>query len=98
MGDLVLTATGDLSRNRRVGLAIGQGRTLDDILDELGEVAEGVITTATARELAAREGVEMPITEQIYAMLYEKRPVKDALSELLGRERKAERETTLSTG
>lgn len=98
MGDLVLTATGDLSRNRRVGLALGQGRTLEDILEELGEVAEGVITTATARELAAREGVEMPITEQIYAMLYDKRPVKEALSELLGRERKAERETTLSAG
>ena len=94
----MLTATGDLSRNRRVGLALGQGRTLEDILEELGEVAEGVITTATARELAAREGVEMPITEQIYAMLYDKRPVREALSELLGRERKAERETTLSAG
>lgn len=95
MGDLVLTATGDLSRNRRVGLALGQGRTLDDILEELGEVAEGVITTATAKELAAREGVEMPITEQIYAMLYEQRPVDEALAELMGRERKAEREVGL---
>lgn len=91
MGDLVLTATGDLSRNRRVGLALGQGRTLADILDELGEVAEGVITTDTARQLALRVGVEMPITEQIYAMLYEDKPVQIALKDLMGRERKAER-------
>ena len=91
MGDLVLTATGDLSRNRRVGLALGQGRTLDDILDELGEVAEGVITTDTARQLAAREGVEMPITREIYGMLYEQKPVHVALRDLLGRQRKAER-------
>ena len=91
MGDLVLTATGDLSRNRRVGLALGQGRTLDDILEELGEVAEGVITTDTARQLAQREGVEMPITREIYAMLYEQKPAHVALRDLLGRQRKAER-------
>ena len=91
MGDLVLTATGDLSRNRRVGLALGTGRTLEDILEELGEVAEGVITTDTARQLGAREGVEMPITEQMYAMLYEQKPVHVALADLLGRKRKAER-------
>ena len=62
MGDLVLTCTGDLSRNRRVGLALGQGRTLQDILDELGEVAEGVTTAQSAYDLARKVGVEMPIT------------------------------------
>ncbi|MCB9679325.1 MAG: NAD(P)-dependent glycerol-3-phosphate dehydrogenase [Alphaproteobacteria bacterium] len=92
MGDLVLTCTGNLSRNRRVGLALGEGRTLDDILEELGEVAEGVITAKTARALAARIGVEMPITEQIYDLLYEGKPAKQALVELMGRERRAERD------
>ena len=92
MGDLVLTCTGDLSRNRRVGLALGQGRTLDDILEELGEVAEGVITAKTARALAAEMDVEMPITEQIYDLLYEGKPAKAALAELMGRERRAERD------
>lgn len=92
MGDLVLTATGDLSRNRRVGLGLGQGKTLDAVLEELGQVAEGVITTQSARELAAREGVEMPITEQVYQVLYEGKSAQDALRDLLARDRRAERE------
>ena len=92
MGDLVLTCTGNLSRNRRVGLALGEGRTLDDILEELGEVAEGVITAKTARALAHKIGVEMPITEQIYALLYEGKPAAQALVELMGRQRRAERD------
>ncbi len=92
MGDLVLTCTGNLSRNRRVGLALGEGRTLDDILEELGEVAEGVITAKTARALAKQLDVEMPITEQIYDLLYEGKPAKQALVELMGRERRAERD------
>lgn len=92
MGDLVLTATGNLSRNRRVGLGLGQGRSLDEILEELGQVAEGVITTATARELARRSGVEMPITELMYRVLYEAMPVTAATAQLLSRERKAERD------
>lgn len=91
MGDLVLTATGDLSRNRRVGLGLGRGQTLDAILTDLGQVAEGVVTARSAKALAEREGVEMPITEQIYAMLYEEKPVALALRDLMGRERKAER-------
>lgn len=91
MGDLVLTCTGDLSRNRRVGLALGEGRTLVDILEELGQVAEGVTTTRSGRELAKRTSVEMPITEQIFLMLYEDKPVDAAMRDLLGRERKAER-------
>lgn len=91
IGDLVLTCTGDLSRNRRVGLALGQGRTLDDILTELGEVAEGVTTTRSAAALARQVGVEMPITEQMHALLFEGKPVQRALADLLGRERKHER-------
>lgn len=92
MGDLVLTCTGNLSRNRRVGLALGEGRTLDDILEELGEVAEGVITAKTALALAKSVGVEMPITEQIHALLYDGKPAEAALEELMGRRRRAERD------
>jgi glycerol-3-phosphate dehydrogenase (NAD(P)+) len=92
MGDLVLTCTGDLSRNRRVGLGLGQGQTLDEILESLGQVAEGVLTTRSARNLGLEAGIEMPITEQVYLMLYEDKPVPEALRDLLGRERKAERD------
>jgi glycerol-3-phosphate dehydrogenase (NAD(P)+) len=92
MGDLVLTCTGDLSRNRRVGLGLGEGKTLEQILDELGQVAEGVRTTRSARNLGHRSNVDMPITEEVYLMLYEDKPVPEALRDLLGRERKAERD------
>jgi glycerol-3-phosphate dehydrogenase (NAD(P)+) len=92
MGDLVLTCTGDLSRNRRVGLGLGRGQTLDEILESLGQVAEGVLTTRSARNLGREAGIEMPITEQVYQMLYEDKPVPEALRDLLGRERKAERD------
>lgn len=92
MGDLVLTCTGNLSRNRRVGLALGEGRTLEDILEELGEVAEGVLTAKTALDLSKRIGVEMPITEQIHALLYEGRPAEVAMAALMGRARRAERD------
>jgi len=91
MGDLVLTCTGNLSRNRRVGLGLGEGKTLDMILEELGQVAEGVVTAETARELAQREGIEAPITEEVYQLLYKEKSAQHALSDLLGRERKAER-------
>ena len=91
IGDLVLTCTGDLSRNRRVGLGLGRGRRLPEILAELGQVAEGVTTVVSARDLAARTGVEMPITEEIFQMLYEDKPVGEAMAALLGRARKAER-------
>ena len=91
MGDLVLTCTGDLSRNRRVGLGLAAGKTLDEILVELGEVAEGVMTTQSAWEMAQQTGVQMPITEQIYAMLVQGKPAAAALRDLMGRERRAER-------
>lgn len=90
MGDLVLTCTGDLSRNRRVGLGLGQGKSLTTILDELGQVAEGVMTARSAYNLGIRTEVDMPITREVYAMLYEAKPVPVALSDLLGRQRKAE--------
>ncbi|MEN0063578.1 MAG: NAD(P)H-dependent glycerol-3-phosphate dehydrogenase [Myxococcota bacterium] len=92
IGDLVLTCTGNLSRNRRVGLALGEGRTLNDILEELGEVAEGVTTAVSAHKLAAKLGVEMPISEQVYQMLHEDKPAQEALMALMGRQRRAEKD------
>jgi glycerol-3-phosphate dehydrogenase (NAD(P)+) len=92
VGDLVLTCTGDLSRNRRVGLALGQGRDLASILAELGQVAEGVVTARSAYRLAVLKGVEMPITEQVYRIVHEDRPAGEALAELLGRRRRHERD------
>lgn len=90
LGDLVLTCTGNLSRNRRVGIALGEGKQLPQVLEDLGHVAEGVVTAKSAWHLARKVGVEMPITEQVYAVLHEGRPAKVALAALMGRERKAE--------
>lgn len=92
MGDLVLTCTGGLSRNRHVGVELGKGRTLADILDEMTEVAEGVRTTRSAYELAQREGVEMPITCEVYKILYEDKPASQALKDLMQRDLKRERD------
>lgn len=86
MGDLVLTSTGDLSRNRAVGVAIGQGRTLDEILSEMDEVTEGVVTSLSARALAERVGVEMPITAEVCAVLHEGKEARQAVLDLLSRE------------
>jgi glycerol-3-phosphate dehydrogenase (NAD(P)+) len=86
IGDLVLTCTGSLSRNRTVGIALGQGRTLDEILKSLGgKVAEGVRTTPAALGLARKYGVEMPITEQMDAILREGKNARDAMRDLMGR-------------
>jgi len=90
MGDLVLTCTGDLSRNRTVGLKLGRGKTLAEILAEMKMVAEGIKTSRAARELGRRHGVEMPITEQVYLLLYENKPAKQAVVELMSRELKTE--------
>lgn len=90
LGDLVLTCTGDLSRNRTVGLELGRGRKLDEILASLGQVAEGVKTARSARDLAKRTGVEAPITEQVYAILYEGKDPRQAVSELMMREPRPE--------
>ena len=92
MGDLVLTCTGDLSRNRRVGLALGKGQRLDDILAGMNMVAEGVRTTRSAHELAQREGVEMPITAAMYRIMYEDQPPQEAVADLMTRRLRAERD------
>jgi glycerol-3-phosphate dehydrogenase (NAD(P)+) len=86
IGDLVLTCTGSLSRNRSVGIELGRGRRLDDILEGLhGKVAEGVLSTAAALGLAARYGVEMPITQQVDAILHHNKSPKEAIRELMTR-------------
>ncbi len=90
MGDLVLTCTGPLSRNLRVGRMLGEGKKLADIQRELGQVAEGVYTAKSAYELAQKEGVPMPITEQVYQVLYQDSPPIESLKALMGRELKAE--------
>ncbi len=90
LGDLVLTCTGDLSRNRFVGVELGRGRKLDEILASMRMVAEGVGTAAAARTLAQKAGVEMPITEQMFAVLHQGRSPKDALRELMERRLKSE--------
>jgi glycerol-3-phosphate dehydrogenase (NAD(P)+) len=90
MGDLVLTCTGDLSRNRTLGMELGRGRQLQDILAGMGQVAEGVRTTQSAHELAQRLEVEMPITEQIYQMLYQDKPARQVVTDLMARELRSE--------
>ena len=90
LGDLVLTATGALSRNRRVGQALGAGQTLDHAVHETGMVAEGVRTTRAACDLAARARVEMPIAEAMRAVLYEGRPPRVAVDALMIRSLKRE--------
>lgn len=90
MGDLILTCTGDLSRNRYVGRELGRGRTLDEILASMNMVAEGVDTTRAALALARREGVEMPIVEEVHAVLFEGRTALDALDNLMTRDPKPE--------
>lgn len=85
MGDLVLTCTGALSRNRAVGMEIGKGKSLEEALAGKETVAEGVLTTHSARDLAAREGVEMPIVTAVARVLFEGQPARDAISDLMGR-------------
>jgi glycerol-3-phosphate dehydrogenase (NAD(P)+) len=86
IGDLVLTCTGALSRNRTVGIELGRGRQLPDIIAGLnGKVAEGIQSTAAALGLAARYGVEMPITEQMDAILHHNKSPKEAIRELMAR-------------
>ena len=86
LGDLVLTCTGGLSRNRAVGIELGRGRKLPEILESLnGKVAEGVRSTTAALGLAARYGVEMPITKQVAAILHEDKSPRDAIRDLMSR-------------
>ncbi|MEO8509168.1 MAG: NAD(P)H-dependent glycerol-3-phosphate dehydrogenase, partial [Betaproteobacteria bacterium] len=90
LGDLVLTCTGNLSRNRRVGLALAEGHALADILADLGHVAEGVSAARAARALAVHHGIEMPICEAVDRVLYEGLSPRDAVLGLLRREPRAE--------
>ncbi|MFP7754173.1 NAD(P)H-dependent glycerol-3-phosphate dehydrogenase [Thermodesulfobacteriota bacterium B35] len=90
LGDLVLTCTGSLSRNRTVGLKLGQGKTLARALEEMTMVAEGVKTTRSCYNLARELGVEMPILEQTYQVLYQDKDTRQAVRELLRRDLKKE--------
>ncbi len=90
IGDLVLTCTGALSRNRGVGLEIGRGAALGEILANRDTVAEGVVTSESARALAVREGVEMPIVNAVYRVLFERQPARWALVELMARDLRSE--------
>jgi len=92
MGDLILTTTGQLSRNRRVGLMLATGKPLAEILAELGHVAEGVPTTRAAVALAHRHGIELPIAEAVHRLLFEPEiSAEDVLETLLARDPKFER-------
>ncbi len=90
LGDLVLTCTGELSRNRDVGLRLARGQALATILGEIGHVAEGVQSATSVRDLARDAGVDMPITEAVCAVLFESRPPADAVRQLLARDPKPE--------
>lgn len=92
MGDLVLTCSGDSSRNRRVGLALGQGRSIADILGEMKQVAEGVKTTKVAKELTDRLGVDAPITNAMHQIIHEGVPVREAITRLATRPARSERD------
>ena len=90
-GDLILTCTGDLSRNRRVGLALARGDTLEQILQALGHVAEGVPTAREVDRIARERGVDMPVTREVTRVLFEGLTAADAVQDLLAREPKSER-------
>ena len=90
LGDLVLTCTDNQSRNRRFGLALGQGKSVDEGIASIGQVVEGFRNTEEVHILSQRLGVEMPICEQIYQVLYQHKPAKQAALDLLSREQKFE--------
>jgi glycerol-3-phosphate dehydrogenase (NAD(P)+) len=92
MGDLVLTCTGALSRNRSVGVALGKGQKLDDILRDAKFVAEGIKTSKSARQLSEKHAIEMPITTEMYRVLYEGESPRGAIQRLMTRSLKAEHE------
>ena len=92
LGDLVLTCTGALSRNRAVGIEIGKGKTLEQALEGKDTVAEGVLNTISARALAEREGVDMPIVKAVHRILFEAQPPRLAIAELMTRELRAEQD------
>ncbi|MEA2712662.1 MAG: glycerol-3-phosphate dehydrogenase [Gemmatimonadales bacterium] len=90
MGDLILTTTGDLSRNRALGVALGQGQTLDDYRAAHRSVAEGANTSKAGAALGARTGVELPITQKVCEVLFSGKPAREGIAELMARELKSE--------
>lgn len=92
LGDLVLTCTGSLSRNRALGVEIGKGMTLDEALAGRETVAEGAVSAASALALARREGVQMPIVEAVHRTLFEGYPARRTIEDLMGRELRPERD------
>jgi glycerol-3-phosphate dehydrogenase (NAD(P)+) len=92
LGDLVLTCTDDQSRNRRLGLALGHGRTLEDAQRGIHQVVEGVAAAEAVCGVAARRGVDMPICREVYRVMHEGKPVREAVQELMGREIRSEAE------
>ena len=92
LGDLVLTCTGDLSRNRMVGMRVGKGERIDDILASMQMVAEGVMTASAAFDLSRRTNVAMPISEQVHLILHEGKDVRAAVTELLARDLRREKD------
>ena len=90
LGDLILTCTGELSRNRSVGVKLGEGIELNQILKDMNMVAEGIKTTKSVCDLSKKIDVEMPITEQVYNILYRDKDPKEAVTELMGRDLKVE--------
>jgi len=92
LGDLVLTCTGGLSRNRRTGLELAAGKSLQQIEEETSMVAEGIRNSVSLTRLATRRDIEMPITQQMMAVMYEGKPPTQAVEELMTRALKAEAE------
>jgi glycerol-3-phosphate dehydrogenase (NAD(P)+) len=90
VGDLILTATGDLSRNRRVGLQLATGKKLPEILKDLGHVAEGVLCAQAVSDLAKSKGIEMPITHMVCEVLFKELDAATAVKLLMGRDAKSE--------
>ena len=92
LGDLVLTCTDDQSRNRRLGLALGRGGSMQDALQGIHQVVEGVLAARAVCAVADRVGVEMPICREVFRIMHEGRPVREAVQELMGREVRFETE------
>jgi glycerol-3-phosphate dehydrogenase (NAD(P)+) len=90
LGDLALTCTDNQSRNRRMGLALASGRTVDEARAEIGQAVEGINTTREVQQLAVRHRIDMPITREVHRILYEGLEPREAVRDLLQREQKAE--------
>ena len=92
MGDLVLTCTDNLSRNRRMGLALAEGKTVEEAREEIQQVVEGVMAAAAVREVSRKLDIEMPICEQVYQILHEGASPREAVEKLMARRLKPEKE------